>query len=134
MLVLDASVVLAWAFPDEHSDLADRAIRRVVEEGGSAPSHFPLEVMQALLTAMRRDRITRSDLEIIRRLIAPLPVEVVAIELAASLDLIEQARAHELSIYDVAYLELARARGLEFATVDDRLAKASRSAGVSLVT
>lgn len=133
MVVVDASVVLAWAFPDEHNDLADGAIRRVVEEGGIAPSHFPLEVTQALLTAMRRDRITSADLETIRALIAPLPVDLSAVGLAESFELVGPAREHGLSIYDMAYVELARTRGLEFATVDKRLAEASRSAGVILV-
>jgi len=133
MLVVDASVVLAWAFPDESSDIADRAIRQVVTDGGMAPSHFPLEITQALLTAMRRDRITSSDVETIRRLILPLPIELPVTQLAESFEMVEQARASGLSIYDMAYLELARSRGLVLATADRRLAEAAGALGVSVV-
>ena len=55
--VLDASVVLAWALPDEKSEVADRIIRRVAEDRVFAPSLLLLEVGNALLQAERSGRI-----------------------------------------------------------------------------
>jgi predicted nucleic acid-binding protein len=40
------------------------------------------------------------------------------------------ARRHGLSSYDASYLELALRNGLPLATLDERLGKAARAAGV----
>jgi predicted nucleic acid-binding protein len=42
------------------------------------------------------------------------------------------ARAHNLSAYDAAYLELALGRGLPLAPLDDRLEAAAAAAGVAI--
>ena len=41
------------------------------------------------------------------------------------------ARAHNLSAYDAAYLELALRRGLKLATLDKKLKAAAAAAGVA---
>lgn len=41
------------------------------------------------------------------------------------------AAAHGLSVYDACYMDLAMRLGLPLATVDDRLAEAARTAGVT---
>lgn len=133
MFVVDASVVLAWSFPDEQSDLADRAIDRLLGEGGLVPAHWPLEVAQAFATAERRGRITVDDVATLRSLVVPLPVDVVTVGLDQAIAMLELARSHELTVYDAAYLDLARSRGLGLATVDQRLAAACRTVGVPLV-
>ena len=43
------------------------------------------------------------------------------------------ARAHGLTAYDAAYLELALRTGLPLATLDTRLGSAARVAGIKLV-
>jgi len=43
-------------------------------------------------------------------------------------------RAHKLSAYDAAYLELAVRRGLEPASLDDKLKAAASALGVALFT
>jgi predicted nucleic acid-binding protein len=43
------------------------------------------------------------------------------------------ARAHALSVYDSAYLELARRRAAPLATLDRRLAAAATGEGVLLI-
>jgi len=47
-------------------------------------------------------------------------------------DTLGLARAHNLSAYDAAYLELAMRRGLPIATLDDKLKAAAAAVGVSL--
>jgi predicted nucleic acid-binding protein len=42
------------------------------------------------------------------------------------------ARAHALTAYDAAYLDLALRRGLPLATLDDDLKKAASAVGVTL--
>ena len=133
MFVVDASVVLAWSFPDEQSGLADRAIDRLLVEGGIAPPHWPLEIAQAFSSAERRGRIAFDDVTTLRSLFVPLPVDIVPLDLGGAFDSLDLARAHNLTAYDAAYLDLARARGLGLATVDQRLAAACRTVGVPLI-
>ncbi|MFZ0771714.1 MAG: type II toxin-antitoxin system VapC family toxin [Candidatus Sulfotelmatobacter sp.] len=53
--VVDASVVLTWCFPDEHSALAQR-VAQMFQRGDSAiaPSFWPHEVLNALLVGEKR--------------------------------------------------------------------------------
>ena len=45
-------------------------------------------------------------------------------------EVLSLARAHRLSAYDAAYLELALRRGLPLATLDDKLKAAASAVGV----
>jgi hypothetical protein len=47
------------------------------------------------------------------------------------LESLHLARAHNLSVYDASYLELAVRRGLPLATLDDKLKAAARAVGVA---
>ena len=56
---------------------------------------------------------------------------------AGPMDAIEQVvsigRAHSISSYDAAYLELAMREGLPFATADERLKKVAVQLGIDLL-
>ena len=56
--VLDASATLAWIFADEDNDRAWPIIESLQQFTAFAPAHYPLEVANALLTALRRGRLT----------------------------------------------------------------------------
>ena len=47
-------------------------------------------------------------------------------------DTIRLARAHELSVYDASYLELATRTGIPLASLDDKLKAAAQAVGVPL--
>ena len=131
--VIDTSVVLAWCLDDESSDVAEAAIERLFAEGGIAPGHWPIEIANALRSAERRGRLDRDEVHALRPRLTGLPVEIVPVELSTALGAIDIAPRYDLSVYDAVYLELADYRGIGLATVDDRLARACRSAGVPLV-
>jgi predicted nucleic acid-binding protein len=134
MFVIDASITLAWCFDDESSRAADAVLERLEHEDALVPAHWPLEVANALRTAEKRGRLVEADLSRLRALLAGLPVEIVPLELRTALwSVLEAAREHELTSYDAAYLDLARARGLPLATVDERLRAACVDAGVELI-
>lgn len=134
MIVVDASVALAWCLKDESSDFADRVLERVVAEGGSAPAHWPIEVANGIRSAERRGRIDEEEIPNVSQLLERLGIEVVPVELTTALwSVLDVARSHDLSAYDAAYLGLAWFRGLALATLDDRLRLACKSAGVELV-
>ena len=132
--IVDASIAIAWCFDDETSAVADIALDRLASEGAVAPAHWPLEVANALRTAERRRRLASSDLARLRALLAALPVELAPVELTTAIHgVLEVAREQGLTAYDAAYLDLAAARGLPLATVDERLRQACDRSGVALV-
>jgi predicted nucleic acid-binding protein len=131
--VIDASVILAWSLDDEQSEYAEGVIGRILSEGGVAPAHWPLEVANGIRSAERRGRIADGDVPKIEALLRAVPVEIVPVELSTALGMLSTARAHDLSIYDAAYVELAGFRGLGLATIDERLAAVCRTVGVPLI-
>lgn len=133
-LAIDASIVVAWAIDDERTADAD-AVQDAIAAGerAVAPSLWPIEVANALLTAERRGRLTESAaLAFITRL-GLVPIETEPLELHSALGAtVALARQHRLATYDACYLELAARRGLPLATIDTSLATAARRAGVRL--
>lgn len=60
-LVVDASIALAWAFPDESSIYADSVLAAVEREGLRVPELWAREIANALSVAYLRQRITSAD-------------------------------------------------------------------------
>jgi predicted nucleic acid-binding protein len=120
--VLDSSVALAWLLPDEHGDAVDRIADRLEDDVAVVPSIWPLEMVNALLTASRRARITAGDLQRLLSHLAALPIEVDSADGMQTLDAVSVlAQRHGITSYDAAYAELARRRGLPVATLDRKL-------------
>lgn len=125
--VIDASVILAWILPDEVNERADAIVGSLVYESAVAPAIWPMEIRNALLVAERRKRIDPSATE---ELLAILGTQRVTIDAGINFDkAMVFARAHRLTIYDAAYLELATRRRLPLATLDTRLAAAAAAQG-----
>ena len=132
MIVVDASVALAWCLKDEGSDYADVVFSRVASGGGAAaPAHWPLEVANGLLSAERRGRLDAQSLVHAARLLDRAGVEIVHVELnTAAWSIVDSAREYDLSVYEAGYLDLARFRNVALATLDKRLRDACKRAGV----
>lgn len=132
--VLDCSVALAWALPDETSARADRLLGRVTGRPALwVPALWWYELGNGLMMAQRR-RLTEINRIRLLETFAQLPIETdtfLNTETIARLHALGQT--HGLSAYDAAYLELAQRRGLALATLDERLVAASRHTGVNLV-
>lgn len=133
-LVIDASTALGFLLLDEHGDVALKAYEAIkANRRVEVPSHWTLEVVNGLLAAGRRMRISRADISVALDLIAALRVrsDDQTAQRAVS-DTAALALEYQLTIYDAAYLELAMRRGAELATEDKALAKAAKAVGVSL--
>ena len=133
--VLDASIALAWALPDEASDQADRFLSRVTAKDVLwVPSLWWYEVANALVVAERRKRLTEADGIHLIDLYRALPIKT---DMVSGTAVVEQlrtlARQYNLTAYDVAYLELALRKGLGLATADLNLQSASKKAGVRIL-
>jgi predicted nucleic acid-binding protein len=133
VIVVDASVALAWCLKDEESDYADAALEAVVADGAVVPGHWVFELGNGLLNAVRRERIELDDVSEVRTLIGRLGIDIVSADVSTALgSVVVRARDHELSAYDAAYLDLAGTRRLALATLDTRLRGACNEAGVKL--
>lgn len=130
MTVIDASIAMAWILPDEHSEAAD-SLRHVLVAGEAlAPWFWWVEVRNVLIVAERRNRIEvgAAETELTALSAFPISFDHEPEERA----LLNLARAHQLSVYDALYLELARRKGSMLATLDKRLAAACRVERVNL--
>jgi predicted nucleic acid-binding protein len=134
MLVLDSSVTIAWYVPDEESQVTRQLLDRVVERGAVVPAHWPLEVGNALLVAMRRRRISperRSEALLqLTRLQLTVDDHTLSRAWTESLTL---ADTYKLTLYDACYLELAQRLRLPLATLDGDLRAAGSALGLELL-
>jgi predicted nucleic acid-binding protein len=129
--VLDASVVMTWAFPDEDDAGSLAIMRRLRAEPARVPAVWWFEVRNVLLVNERRQRITADDATAFLRSLAGLPIEIAPIP--DSDRIMALGRRHRLTAYDCAYLEIALRDGLPLATLDAQLAAAARREGIPVV-
>jgi predicted nucleic acid-binding protein len=130
--VLDSSITLAWFFEDEADTYADAVQHSLAAATAVVPSLWPLELANALVTGERRKRTTEAKVTTFLALLKSLPITLDdETAVRASSEVPHLARAHNLSSYDAAYLELALRRGLPLATLDDKLKAAAAAAGVA---
>lgn len=131
----DASATLPWCFEDEATPATDALLERLrAGEPAVVPAHWPTEVMNGLLMAVRRSRIDLDRVARFARALAVLPIRIEPPQSPAAWDaVIRVATDHQLTVYDAAYLELAARPHLPLATLDGDLRKAALAAGVALV-
>ena len=128
--VVDASIVVAWAF-DGVNVAASGARERMRREAAVAPALWWFEVRNALVQGERRGRFTELRTARFLRDISRLAI---TIDRAPSeTGVLTLARRHRLTVYDAAYPELALREALPMATLDEALASAAGAEGVSLV-
>jgi predicted nucleic acid-binding protein len=123
--VLDASVAACWAFEDVDHPVAALALERVRADEACVPSLWWFEVRNTLIVNERRGRLTESDTTAFLRALARLNIAVDRSPDEA--DVLMLARRRRLTVYDAAYLELARREGVPLATLDTALAAAARA-------
>lgn len=133
--VLDCSLALAWALPDETSKRADRFLAEVSRKSVLwVPALWWYEMANALTMAQRRQRLAEADRMRLVELYGMLPIQT---DIHLIPDVMWRfhvlAEEYGLSAYDAAYLELAQRRGLGLATLDRRLIRAARKAGVKVI-
>jgi len=131
---MDNSVSMSWCFQDEADDYSDAVLDMLAESTAVVPSIWPLEVVNVLLVAERKQRISESDSIRFLTLLSQLPI-VVEHKTPEEMmkDILALGRANGLSSYDASYLDLAMRKGLPLATLDNRLIEAARKVGVPIL-
>jgi predicted nucleic acid-binding protein len=129
-LVIDVSILVAWFLEEKSDPRVEAAFDTIARVETLAPSLFYYEIRNALLVSERRNRITESMSAAFLRDLGLLPIRLEPAGDDASL--MTLARKRKLTVYDAAYLALAKTEGLPLATLDRDLEKAAVAEGVTL--
>ena len=132
--VVDSSVTLTWCFEEERTAATEYLLDMVTDSGAIAPALWPLEVLNALLVAEKRKRVDFTRRHELISALRSLPITLdTKTSSQAWMTTNQLAEQYRLTIYDSAYLELARRLTLPLATLDADLREAARALGVSLL-
>lgn len=133
--VVDNSVVMSWCFKDEANQYADSVLDKLSEATALVPSIWPLEVINVLLVAERRKRVSEADSVRFTTLLSQLPITVEhEIPEQMMKELLALARGNGFSSYDASYLYLAMRKGVPIATLDKRLLDAAMVVDVKILS
>jgi predicted nucleic acid-binding protein len=132
-IVIDASVALAWCFPDEASEYANAVLVALEGIAALVPALWSVEIANALVVGERRKRIRQPEIRRFVELLKMLHVvEDRQFFTETVSNILPLAREHKLSAYDAAYLDVAVRHAAPLATLDAELQKAARAAGVGI--
>ncbi len=133
--VVDNSVVMSWLFKDEVNRYADAVLDRLTEATAYVPVIWPLEVVNVLLTAERRNRIRQADSVRFLTLLLQLPI-IVEDDSPKNLmgEILALGRAKNLSSYDASYLDLAMRKDCPIATLDSKIIEAARDIKIAVLS
>jgi predicted nucleic acid-binding protein len=132
--VLDASIVLAWAFEDERTAATDAVLKLVEQDGATVPNLWRLELLNGLLSAAKRGRVTAQYCDAFLS-------QLGAYDITDDPDTGRYAWSGTkrlairfgLTPYDASYLELAQREGLPLATLDRALRTAAAALSIDLL-
>jgi predicted nucleic acid-binding protein len=133
-VVLDSSMALSWVLPGEATPKT-QAVRDRIETGAKVivPSHWPLELANALCMAERRKRISQADTAAALAAFGMMSIEVDSeTGPRAGRETIALARQYALSVYDAAYLEVAMRQNAALASLDAALRAAVKKLKICL--
>ncbi len=120
--VIDNSIILTWCFGDQADAYADTVLDSLTAAGAVVPAVWPIELVDALLAAERRQRLREEDSDRFLSLLGQLPIIIdQRWPSTAMRDLIALDRAYHLSSYEAAYLDLALRESLPIATLNERM-------------
>jgi predicted nucleic acid-binding protein len=133
-LVVDASVALAWALPDEISTYADAVLAVVERDGLRVPELWAREIANGLAVAYLRKRITSADESAFLLALSYLSIDVE--EPVPAVTAVRNGTAaamrYGLTAYDAAYVDLAAREKLTLATLDTAMHKAAEQSGITI--
>lgn len=133
-LVLDSSVTLAWVYSAETTGAVSDVLARVTESGAWVPALWRLEIANVLEMGVRKGRTDGAFRDAALADLALLPITVDGeTDHHAWGATAKLAARHSLTLYDAAYLELARRRGLPLATLDQQLRAAAAAEDIVLL-
>ncbi len=129
--VIDASATGPLVLPDETQSMIPAAFDLILHAALVAPLHWRFEISNLLLVAQRRGRINDAQrftaIERLEQMDVAIDVQSGEQAWLASFEI---AQADSLTVYDAAYIELARRLGCGLLTYDRAMAKAAIARGI----
>jgi predicted nucleic acid-binding protein len=131
-IVIDASVTLAWCFPDEQTPMSMNVLDRLkTGEQALVPAFWSVEVLNTLLLGERKGRITPEQTKAFidtLRVMNPILDHASLDQVAGPVQII--CRDHRLTPYDALYVDLAMRSAYPLATLDQPQRDAAKALGV----
>jgi predicted nucleic acid-binding protein len=134
LIVLDASLVLAWLATEELPASDSGVYEALPLNVVLVPSHWPLEISNALRSRMRAGRMTIGDFHAVMDRLDQLTIELQPpIELDEIGPLTHFAVMQDLTAYDAAYVQLAFRSKVPLATLDREMRAAAMRLAIPLL-
>ena len=131
--VLDCSVVFYWFFdkePAKYYQYAKEVQHSFESAKAIVPPLWQTEVMNVLVTAQKSSKINLSESLSFLNLLKSLPIEIMPVKQDS--EVIHLSMEFDLTAYDATYLALALQNNIPIASLDQKLLKAAKKAGVAL--
>ncbi len=134
-IVVDASIALAWCFPDEANQYADAVLVALEGRQILVPAIWVLEITNAISVAERRKRINLPEIRRFVELLEGLTINEDSLSISKSVNnILPLTQEYNLSAYDASYMAAAMRHGAPLATLDAKLKKAAGKAGVEILS
>ena len=131
MIVVDASIFVAWLLNEPRQSSEQQVWDALVSESALVPVHWPNEVANALRRAVRRKRILLEDIAPTLGDLAPFEIKLSTPPSIQDIEaLTKDALRLDLSVYDLQYVNLAKRHRLPLATIDAAMRSAARNVDV----
>jgi predicted nucleic acid-binding protein len=125
---------MAWLYAEETTAAVRKVFELVEDAGAWVPSLWRLEVANVLELGVRRGRSDSVFRDAALDDLAEFPIAIDAeTDQRAWTATLSLAIDRKLTVYDAAYLELAKRRRLPLATLDNDLRRAATAEGVQLL-
>ena len=134
-VVIDASVILRWAFDDEADRDGAVAVAQALQAGSLvaiAPPNFLLEVAASLVIALRAGRIGRQTLDTVMKALAAISIDEADPHRFAEAAL-DVALRTGVRVPDAAYLETARRAQSTLVTADGAQLEGALRMGLAVI-
>jgi predicted nucleic acid-binding protein len=134
LIVIDASLTVAWLLEEESSNSALRLDALFEREPLVVPPHWWAEVGNAFVVNVRRGRIPRDRMEILVERLATLQVQIEPPrDVGQIIPFANFAGGHGLTFYDAAYLQIALERAIPLGTLDRDMRAAAAQLNIPLL-
>ncbi|MGB9367368.1 MAG: type II toxin-antitoxin system VapC family toxin [Xanthobacteraceae bacterium] len=132
--MLDASLMVEWLIGENRRSVARDAYDALADTSVRVPSHWPVEVSNALRSEIRAGRLAVDGFH---RILDQLDLLDIRVESPIDLDeitpLAQFATTHDLTAYDAAYVQLTLQRRATLATLDRAMRNAAKRLHISLL-
>jgi len=132
-VVVDASFICSLLLPDESDDRILSLAKSVLDDDVYAPALIQCEMLNILLMAVRRRRITSKQRDRAMSVFEQFKIRVDGPMSGQQISrILKLADAYGLTAYDATYLELGVRQQAGIATLDKDLQKAVRGEGLKV--